>query len=86
MSEYVDINHLRDSSIRSLINSCPLSNDNPECCQLHHFRKLPHELKIAVFNKFSDKDCLDICKRHQICLFQRVIESQIYGKKIKTTA
>ncbi len=71
MTDYIDIEYLRNNIIRALLQECPVKKDNPLDCQLHHLRMLSIESKDAVLKSLSNQECMDIYKKHQECLFSK---------------
>lgn len=76
MTEYIDMQYLRNDLIRSLMQECPIHKDNPEDCQLYSIRRLSVESKDAVIKSLTDKECMDIYIKHQACLFDKTSKIQ----------
>lgn len=72
MTDYTDIEYLRNNIIKALLKECPVKRDNPAGCQFYELRKFSEQGKTTVLNSFTDQKCLDVYKKHQNCLSRKL--------------
>lgn len=56
------------ANLRSLVESCPTGEKNPQVCPLYLLRQMEHPRRWELFNALNEDDLVYLAAYHHICL------------------
>jgi hypothetical protein len=65
-----DVKQIR-AMVVGLVFECPLGG-NPDDCMCHAVREMPAGERFEWVNQLSDDDCLELYRKHSLCLEKKV--------------